>query len=315
MLCAKQITVIISFLNEGDELFRTIESVRATAGDRVDIVVVDDYSDDGRDYNAELQKYGVLYHRNPERKGSSIGKEIGVSLCKTPYFLLLDSHCRMYTSDWLDRLEAELRNPDAVKTLYCLACQPFDTEDGEQDMRKPITYGAHMTYKPSCVFSLTWNNKVISKEPFDVPCILGANYVCSKEWWDYIGGHRGLRLYGREEQFVSYKSRMLGGYVKCIPSIVVGHRFRKAGARPYKCTIDEGYHNEMVVAYICAPHLFPRLLRHWESRCHKPSFEKARATFFAHLEELEYIKSEISSKCVTSFDSQDEFNTRFLRDR
>ena len=64
-------TVLIPFLNEGDEVRNTVSEVRRTAGDSVDIVVVDDFSTDGRDYEKELSPYKVLYIRNGENTGSA----------------------------------------------------------------------------------------------------------------------------------------------------------------------------------------------------------------------------------------------------
>ena len=52
MQCAekKYLTVIIPFLNEGEEVVMTVKSVRETAGDKVDIITINDCSTDGFPY-------------------------------------------------------------------------------------------------------------------------------------------------------------------------------------------------------------------------------------------------------------------------
>ena len=56
-----QLTVIIPFLNEGDEVVRTVMSVRETAGNSVDIITINDCSTDGYPYRSNLQPYSVVY--------------------------------------------------------------------------------------------------------------------------------------------------------------------------------------------------------------------------------------------------------------
>ena len=96
------------------------------------------------------------------------------------------------------------------------------------------------------------------------PCILGANYFCRKDYWNKLMGYQGLRLYGREETFISLKSLMAGGSVKCYPKICTGHKTRPNNKQPYKCYCYEIAHNEMVIAYLLTPHLFDKLMLAWE---------------------------------------------------
>ena len=54
-----KLSICISFLNEGVEVGNTVRSIRATAGNCVDIVIVNDASDDGYDYESDLKDLGV----------------------------------------------------------------------------------------------------------------------------------------------------------------------------------------------------------------------------------------------------------------
>jgi hypothetical protein len=53
---------------------------------------------------------------------------------------------------------------------------------------------------------------------------------------------------------------MAGGHVKCFPKIVTGHKSRPGNVQPYACFCYEIAHNEMVIAYICLPELYDKLM-------------------------------------------------------
>lgn len=70
------LTVIIPFLNEGEEVVATVRSVRQTVGDRVDILVVNDASYDGFPYGEQLASYGVHYVLNRTRRGVAASRDL-----------------------------------------------------------------------------------------------------------------------------------------------------------------------------------------------------------------------------------------------
>lgn len=51
----RNLTVIIPFLNEGAEICETVKSIRETARDNVDILLINDASTDSFDYE-EIRK-------------------------------------------------------------------------------------------------------------------------------------------------------------------------------------------------------------------------------------------------------------------
>ena len=266
-------SVCISFLNEGQEVVETVKSVRLHSGDEVDIIVVDDCSTDGIDYASLLLPYNVLYHRTPERIGSSAGKHLAVELSKTPYFFILDAHCRIYTSNWLKIAEHELeRYPN---TVFCCGVHYFDDINGHLSSKHMRAYGSYFDYNIASLLSAKWNLYDFSgaEYSFEVPSILGANYICSRYWWDKIGGHRGLKLYGREEEYVAIKSREAGGHVRCISKILTGHKLRDIV--PYTAQLFEIYHNELIIAYVCIPEMFNTLVDVWQRLNNNIAFNKA----------------------------------------
>lgn len=51
----KYLTVIIPFLNEGEEIVMTVKSVRETAGDMVDVITINDCSTCGFPLRERIQ--------------------------------------------------------------------------------------------------------------------------------------------------------------------------------------------------------------------------------------------------------------------
>ena len=96
-----KLTVVMPFLNEGEEVGNTVRSIRATAGCSVDIIVINDDSDDNYDYGRDLSGLGIIYVVNKHRIGAALSKERGTQLAKTPYFILLDAHMRLYENNFL----------------------------------------------------------------------------------------------------------------------------------------------------------------------------------------------------------------------
>lgn len=318
---SKLLTVLIPFKNERDEVARTCKSVRDTAGDRIDIIVLNDDSDKDYDYRTALQPYDVEYHESDHRLGSSMGKQRCVELCRTPYFLILDAHCRIYTPDWLDRAIAVLsRNENCI---YCCAVQYFSDETDHQSPNHMKAYGGFWDYNVKSILSCAWNTKNLlpvnkyirkSKRTFDIPCILGANYLCSKRWWNHLDGFNGLLLYGREETFISAKSWMGGGKVQCIPGILTGHKTRQGNRQPYPCCTYEVVHNEMAIAYIIFNfEMFAKLMRVWQGTQHPAVVRDATHLLQSHMQELAALKQRFNAVKVHEHSFIDKFNADFQK--
>lgn len=315
----KLFTVCMTFKNECDEVGKTCKSIRDTAGYDVDIIVLNDCSDPTYDYEKDLKRYGVKYYESDERLGSSGGKELCVQLCETPYFILLDAHCRFYTPNWLEIATEIMERPESKNTIYCCCCQYFSNDYDHMSDKHMKAYGSYFDYNIKSIFSVKWNlynfSEISNNEPFDIPSILGANYICSKEYWNYLGGYKGLMLYGREEPFISTKCLMAGGKVKCIPSIRTGHKCRNNDTQPYNCFTYEVMHNEMVIAYICTPELFDRLMRVWEKiySFDPMAFMNAKNLFNSHKKELNKFRDEFNKIKVLSHKDVDQINSEFQK--
>lgn len=226
-----ELTLIIPFLNEGEEVENTIKSFREFGGDRMDIIVINDCSYDSYPYMAHLTAIpGVTYILNRERFGVAASRDKGVELCRTPYFLLLDAHMRAYDDSWLSEIPHLLHQNDR-RILCCQNKALVKDDDGNvaEDQDNPIHYGARLviTRRPP-VPGIDWYDE--EREPDNdiesIPAILGAGYAASRRYWHKIGGLRGLRQYGCDEQLISLKTWLDGGSCVLLKHIVLGHIYR-----------------------------------------------------------------------------------------
>lgn len=265
-----KLSVIIPFLNEGEELQITLSQIRDTAKDNVDIIVVNDASTDGYDYETIVKPFNVTYIEHKTRQGSGVSKHEGIIQSNTPYFIVFDAHMRFYDKQWWSSLCHCLEtNPNAI---FCLKCKPWSAET-KKEMDIPAHGGASAEFfsKDSLLsfLNLHWlkirnTNEKISK----IPCVLGACYASSLDYWKKLKGFEGLKGYGCEEIFISLKAWFEGGGCFLINNITVGHLFRKEF--PYIIGKDENILNKMFIADVILP-------------------AEYRTRIFNHIKQLQYM--------------------------
>lgn len=256
---SNELTVVIPFLNEGKEVRSTIESIIETIGDKVDIIVINDCSDDGYDYEKDLKEFHLIYIRNSFRIGAASSKEKGVQLTTTPYFLLLDAHMRFYDNQWAYIIVNTLKKDE--RQLLCCQTAPLEKKNGVVRKKETsTTYGAFATfnyneYIPGIRWN-RWKSNLLLKGN-EIPCVLGAGYAASKRYWNYLHGLQGLRHYGCEETFISIKVWLEGGKCRLLPEITIGHIYRHTP--PYRIVNTAMNFNYFVNSEI----LFPTSLNCW----------------------------------------------------
>lgn len=250
----RKLTVIIPFLNEGEEIVETVRSVRATAGDAVEIFTINDQSVDGYPYEEELHPYDVHYFVNLRRKGVAASRDFGVSRCRSPYFLLLDGHMRFYAEGWAQRLVDILEADD--RRLLCCQGRYLQKVDGVvQDYpRKFVSFGAYMPYVKGRSFTeVYWHNEETrpgeALEP--IPVVLGAGYAASKRYWDRLHGLVGLRSYGSDEAYLSLKVWMEGGSCQLVKDVIAGHIYRTVS--PFRRFTTDELYNQLLIARLLYP--------------------------------------------------------------
>lgn len=262
----QKLTLIIPFLNEGDEVVNTIKSAYSFVGNSICFIIINDGSDDNYDYEKDLNTLGafnIKYVINKKRIGVAASRDLAVSLCNTPYFLLLDAHMRFYNKEWLEAIVSILDLND--RRLLCCQTKVLWREDNGHITdalanETSISFGAYQPLaKNNLLPDITWNyeERLPGHDVEPIAAILGAGYAASKRYWNYLRGLEGLKLYGSDEAYISFKVWLEGGQCLLLKKQVIGHLYRKEA--PYRIQTDEMIYNNLFISTL----LFPSVLRSW----------------------------------------------------
>ena len=256
-ISGNELSLVIPFCNEGEEVANTVRSARSFVGNQVDIIAINDHSTDGYDYKQELLELGVHYVYNEINIGAAASKEKGARLATTPYFILLDAHMRFYDALWLTRYIEELKRDD--NRILCCQTKWLSKNNGIViEGCGAYTRGAFLCFEGELIQpGIHWDcfpheGKLHGNQ---IPAVMGATYGASKRFWDKIKGLKGLIHYGCEEAYISIKSYLCGGECTFIPDVSIGHIYREQS--PYQKSYAKTVYNNFLIAYT----LFPTSLR------------------------------------------------------
>ena len=245
-----KLTVIIPFLNEGEEVYNTVKNIRETADQAIDIILTNDASTDGYDYRAVSEEFDTIYIEHSERQGVAASRDEAVALCKTEYFLLLDAHMRFFQNDWVTILLKELEK-DKRALLCCRSIVLGKNEQGEvtETQKGSKAHGAYINFDDdNHSLSAKWSyyDPDPESEVVDILCVLGAAYACNNAYWQYLKGLEGLRSYGYDEPLISIKVWLEGGKCKWLKHIGAGHIYRQT--MPYAVENADTVYNRLLLA-------------------------------------------------------------------
>lgn len=296
----RKLTIIIPFLNEKEEVGNTLESIRNYADDGVDILLINDGSDDGYRYKEEAGKYNARYIENPQRLGVAASRDLGVELCTTPYFLFLDAHMRFYDSLWVEMIPRELEENDRV--LLCCQTLTLFKKDGKVEMGKETrSMGAQIDFRDDFL-NISWKYKELlpqaSIEP--IPCVLGAAYAASRRYWLYLKGLTGLKNYGSDEAYISLKVWLEGGACKLLKNRVVGHIYRNRA--PYTIETVDTIYNRILIADLLLPALIKDKVFECLEMKYASFFREAEAFWHRDREAFRDLRSYYQSIFTRNFD-------------
>ena len=250
----KNLTIIIPFLNEGDEIENTVISILETVVNNPEIILINDASNDGYNYKSIAYKYNCRYIEHETRMGVASSRDEGVNIAESPYFLLLDGHMRFYEKGWDARLVNLLE--EYPRTLLCgqthrLCKDEYGNVVDAIELGKQTSFGAYINKNN---MQATWNKYDTSPHSnlMEIPCVLGAAYATSKAYWQYLHGLKGLKYYGVDEQLISIKVWREGGRCLLVKDWIVGHIYRDAF--PYMNLMPERIYNLLCVAELILPY-------------------------------------------------------------
>lgn len=254
---SKALSIVVTTLDDV-RLSATIQSLRDTATDNIDVVIVNDagsppYFD---------QEYGALTIRvinNSHRVGVGPSRHIGLLHAKGDYVLICDSHMA-FQHGWQDKVMARLK--DRNKTLMCFTCLGLDSNHLDVNNPKSKYYGATWNIfgkdnnapLRTQVMEAVWNKGELADDS-ELPCVMGGAYAAARDWFLQISSLNLLRYWGEDESVLSLRSWLFGGSVRIMTSVGIGHVFNLPHERqPF--TVPPGYtlHNKLLVLYTLLPH-------------------------------------------------------------
>lgn len=227
-----RLSVIVVALNESWRLRRTIANLQSVLPDRSEIVVVDDGSGDGcADFLRTRRDVRLVCS---DHVGVAKARNIGARMAGGDVLMFADAHIRV-PAEWFPAALRLLDRPGVGAVGPAIA-----------DMRHPDHRGFGMALGGPEMIT-TWLRKR-SDRPYQVPVLPGACFGITRETFASIGGfdEGNLRLGGNDQE-ISLRLWLAGFHLLVLPSVTVGHYFRKRA--PYKIEHEAFVHNRVRLAF------------------------------------------------------------------
>ena len=223
------ISFIIAVRDEPQHLFEaTVTGLLQTSTCYTrEIIVVDDASL----IPLTVEHPEIVVIRNSEPIGSARSRRTGASFASGDVLVFLDPHMS-FAPDWLDKMMAHVESG----SLLCAAWWNWE-------LTKPVCWGAELIWHsnrdhqagrlPGLAFRhLT---RFPGKGAVEVPSMIGACYMMLRESYERAGGFSPFfRTWGKLEQDICSRARIVGLGVKCVTEARVGHFSRKKFPYPVK---------------------------------------------------------------------------------
>lgn len=306
------LTIIIPFLNEGEEIRNTLTSIRDTAEGQPDIILINDSSTDGYDYPGVAREFGCQYISHTQRMGVANSRNEGVDQTKTPYFLLLDGHMRFYEKGWDVRVAELLKK--YPKAVLCGRSKVLRMNEADEvvDAEEPRTYGAYIQFQPERIFSAAWN--YTDGHPYtnllEIPCILGAAYAMSKGYWEQLRGLEGLVTYGTDEELLSIKVWCEGGTCLLVKDWIAGHIYRNRF--PYEVRSKEVVYNKLYTIELLLPYPEKASLFYQMKHLYGETFDDAYALLKQNYGQVREMKQYLQKTATRNINDFLRFNASVL---
>jgi glycosyltransferase involved in cell wall biosynthesis len=236
-IVAPRISVIITVHNEGEELHRTLRSVTENTRGLVEIIVVDDGSQDSSCDGIASEKIRVIRHES--RIGVAYSRDEASRAAHGDVFCYLDGHQRV-NPECLDRCARTALESNAI------TC-PDVRNYGLFGWR---LYGANFKLCPKHgFFTCDWRQWRIRRRISPVTGLRAPPYCIPKTHYSRVAWSESLKGWGASEASVGVRSFFSG-----VPILHVGgplslHRFRRRFS--YETTWDGIWRNHAIIARVC----------------------------------------------------------------
>lgn len=252
----KDLTIIITFRNEGEQVLKTIKSFhKYVAPTLFNVLCVDDASDDGYDYSEVADFDNVTLVTNSERLGVAGSRDKGVQLAETEFVFLIDGHMRIFC-DVISALIGKLKV--YKRSLLCLQSKiiKYEGDNLVIDANVPNSKGVKINLDESDKNFLEYSWEQLQESDLlltdiTIACVMGACYAIEKEYYIYLHGLNGLAQWGLDEQFLSAKVWREGGKVLLLKDLEIGHIYSQQ--KNYRNFYGVKIYNKLIIAYLICP--------------------------------------------------------------
>jgi glycosyltransferase involved in cell wall biosynthesis len=236
-VAAPTISVIITSHNEGDELARTVESVRRHTRHLAEVIVVDDASTDGS--CDALARSDVRVIRHASRIGVAYSRDVASRAALGDVLCYLDAHQRV-SRGCLDRCAQPALERQAI------TC-PDVRDYGWFRWR---LYGADFCLHPQRGhFTGRWRTWRWRRCVSPVTALRAPPYLVPRSVYSAVAWSPSLRGWGASEASVGVKAFFSGTPILHVGGPLAKHLFR--GEFHYETTWDGVWRNHALIARIC----------------------------------------------------------------
>jgi len=255
------ISVVIPCRNDLPLLQKVIDNLCADLDESsFEIIVVDDGSvkSNGQLQNISKEDFNhsnIRVINNGQSFGVGYAFDRGVSEARGDIIVI--AGCDVFTrkGKWLEGVKNSVKQ-DEIGCAASVGLKP-DNLDLDQEGRY-VRYGADLLFVVdnddlprnsllrqvrggyAALFEAKWLPRQ-GNEPYEIPCLLGAFYFTTREFYDKIHGwdtekdvrFQGHQGWGSLEPYLSLKTEIYGGKLRVYPDFEVGHVFGRLpnGAR------------------------------------------------------------------------------------
>ena len=224
-------SLIFAAHNEGDLLWRTLESVVPTSlGLQFEMVVADDASWDGCVVEAQKRFPEIRRIQHEERRGASPTKDLGARHARGEVLVFLDSHVKPELGA-LERLveDVELCHGEAIITP---AIGRLDPHQWRITDREHLGHGYWMDLE---TLDCRWVPLTDLRQDcrrgrrfYETPALMGCAFAIHRELYEKLRGFDPhMFCWGAEDLDLGLKGWLLGHPVLHDPEAIVGHRFQQ----------------------------------------------------------------------------------------